>query len=169
MKRGLVVGIAGAAIVVAGLSGCSKKEETKATHEGSSHAATPTSAVSATAGSVTAAAGAGTASVSIDGKPQEVKGQVVCSTVGENFSIAIGDQTTGIAVMMAPDASKVTSVGLGNVNGVALGFQEGAPGGEAKATKEGQDYTITGTATGVDMANPMQPMTKPFEIKVTCP
>ena len=31
------------------------------------------------------------------------------------------------------------------------------------------DVTITGTATGVDMANPMQPITKPFEIKVSCP
>ena len=28
---------------------------------------------------------------------------------------------------------------------------------------------ISGTASGVDMANPMQPITKPFEIAVTCP
>ena len=39
----------------------------------------------------------------------------------------------------------------------------------AKATKDGNKYTISGTATGVDMANPMQPVTKPFEIEVTCP
>ena len=52
---------------------------------------------------------------------------------------------------------------------MALGYQEGAPGGSASATKDGKTYTITGTATGVDMANPMQPMTKPFEISVTCP
>ena len=63
----------------------------------------------------------------------------------------------------------MTSVGLGNVNGVALGFQEGAPGGSATATKDGKTYTVTGTATGVDMANPMQPVTKPFEIAVSCP
>jgi len=72
-------------------------------------------------------------------------------------------------VVMSEDASTVKSVGLGNINGVALGFQEGAPGGSASATKDGNDYKITGTATGVDMANPMQPMTKPFEIAVTCP
>ena len=94
---------------------------------------------------------------------------MVCSTVGDNFNIAIGNPTTGIGVMMAEDGSKVNSVGLGNVNGVALGFQEGAPGGEASAHKDGKTYTIKGTATGVDMANPMQPMTKPFEISVTCP
>jgi lipoprotein LpqH len=28
---------------------------------------------------------------------------------------------------------------------------------------------ISGTATGIDMANPMQPVNKPFEINVTCP
>ena len=174
--RGLVVGVGSAALVVAGLAGCSSKksesstathESSTATHESSTQA--PSSAVSATSGSVTAAAGAGTATVTIDGKPQDVQGQVVCATVGSNFSIAIGAQATGIAVMMAPDASQVTSVGLGNVNGVALGYQAGAPGGSATATKDGQNYTISGTATGVDMANPMQPMTKPFEIKVTCP
>ena len=86
-----------------------------------------------------------------------------------NLSIAVGEQTTGVAVVMTPDGSKVTSVGLGNVNGVVMGYQDGAPGGEATATKDGQTFTITGTATGVDMANPMQPMTKPFEIRVTCP
>ena len=70
---------------------------------------------------------------------------------------------------MAEDASKVTSVGLGNVDGVVLGFQDMAPGGSASATKDGKTYTISGTASGVDMANPMQPITKPFEIAVTCP
>ena len=64
----------------------------------------------------------------------------------------------------------LTSVGLGNVNGAVLGFQDGAGGGAgATATKDGSTYRITGTATGIDMANPMAPMTKPFEIEVTCP
>jgi lipoprotein LpqH len=89
--------------------------------------------------------------------------------MGGNYNIAIGEATTGVAVVMSEDASKVTSVGLGNVNGVTLGFQEGAPGGKASATKDGKTYKISGEATGVDMANPMQPVTKPFEIEVTCP
>ena len=62
------------------------------------------------------------------------------------------------------------SVGLGNVNGVTLGYSPGQPGqGKATATKDGNKYKISGTATGVDMANPMQPVNKPFEIDVTCP
>ena len=60
-------------------------------------------------------------------------------------------------------------MGLGNVNGVVLGFQDGASGASASATKDGNTYKVTGTASGVDMANPMQPMTKPFEIEITCP
>ena len=100
---------------------------------------------------------------------KDIQGQVVCATSGGNVNIAIGQAAAGIAVIMAEDASTVTSVGLGNINGVALGFQDGAPGGNASATKDGKTYTINGTASGVDMANPMQPITKPFEIAVTCP
>lgn len=166
MVRGLVVGVGGAAILVAGLAGCSSKKEETSSEKASQ---APSSAVSATSGSVTASAGSGTAKVSIDGKPQEVSGQIACTTAGGNLNIGIGDATTGVAVVMSPDASKVTSVGLGNVNGVALGFQDGAGGASAKATKDGNTYTVSGTATGVDMANPMTPMTKPFEIVVTCP
>lgn len=153
--------------MVAGLSGCSsKKSETESTA-----AATPsvTATASVSSGGVSAAAGSGTAKVKIDDQPQDVQGQVVCSNAAGNFSIAVGNPGTGIGIVMAEDASKVSSVGLGNVNGVALGYQEGAPGGSASATKDGKTYTITGTATGVDMSNPTQPMTKPFEISVTCP
>jgi len=164
-----VLAVAGsAAILVTGLSGCSSDKKSEST---SSATAKPTASAtaSASAGGVSAAAGAGTATVTIDGQPQDIQGQVVCATAGGNVNIAVGQAATGIAVIMAEDASKVTSVGLGNINGVALGFQDGAPGGNASATKDGKAYKVTGTASGVDMANPMQPMTKPFEIDVTCP
>lgn len=94
----------------------------------------------------------------------------MCASMAGNVNIAIGEATTGIAAVLSEgDSPTVTSVGLGNVNGVVLGFAQGAPGGEAKAEKDGKSYKITGTATGVDMANPMTPITKPFEIDVTCP
>ena len=167
MVRGLVVGVGAAALLVAGLTGCSSNKSEEGT--GASRDTAGSSAVTASSGSVTAQAGAGGATVTIDGKPKEIQGQVVCTTAAGTMNIAVGEQTTGIAVMMTPDASKVTSVGLGNIDGVMMGYQEGAPGGNASVTKDGQTYTITGTATGVDIANPMQPMTKPFEIKVSCP
>ena len=168
MKRGYVLAGAGAAIIAAGLSGCSSntKSADKSSTGSASASMTPGSM---TSGSMTASAGAGTAKITIDGKPKEMQGQVVCTNAGGNLNIAVGGATSGIAVIMAEDASKVSSVALGNVDGVVLGFQENAPGASASATKDGSAYKISGTASGVDMANPMQPITKPFEIEVSCP
>ena len=153
VKRGFVVAVGGAAIVIAGLSGCSSEEKSETSGETSS-----------------AAAAEGKSTVTIDGKDQAVQGTVVCSTMGENVNIAIGDATTGIgAVVGTGDSPVVHSVGLGNVNGVTLGFQENAGQGDAKAEKDGSTYKISGNAVGVDMANPLQPVNKPFEIEVSCP
>ncbi|HEX7426379.1 MAG TPA: lipoprotein LpqH [Mycobacterium sp.] len=153
MKRGFLVAVGGAAILIAGLSGCSSDKKSETSGETSS-----------------AAAAEGKSTVSIDGQDQNIQGTVVCSTMGENVNIAIGDATTGIgAVVGTGDSPVVHSVGLGNVNGVTLGFQENAGQGEAKAEKDGSTYKISGTAVGVDMANPLQPVNKPFEIEVTCP
>ncbi len=153
MKREIVVALGGAAIVIAGLSGCSSEKKSETSGE--------TSSVASAEGKTT---------VTIDGKDQAVEGTVVCSDMGGNTNIAIGDATTGIgAVVTTGDSPTVTSVGLGNVNGVTLGYQNGVGQGDAKAEKDDKTYKISGNATGVDMANPMQPVTKPFEIEVTCP
>jgi lipoprotein LpqH len=170
MVRGLAAAVGGAAVLVAGLVGCSSEKKTESYGASSEKPSAPSSVVSATSGTMTASAGAGTAKVTIDGQPKDVTGSIACTTAMGNLDIAIGDAATGIAVVMSPDASKVTSVGLGNVNGVVMGFQDGASGDtSATATKDGNTYKVTGKATGVDMANPMQPMTKPFDIEVTCP
>lgn len=161
MKRGLAVAVAGAAILGAGISGCSDNKSASGSGTGSG------ANTSASAGP-TVMNGA-TPAVLIDGKNQNVTGSVVCSTSGGNVNIAIGGAATGIAAVLT-DASppQVKSVGLGNVNGVTLGYASGSAQGNASATKNGNSYKITGTATGVDMANPMQPVNKPFEIDVSC-
>ncbi|KUI06115.1 lipoprotein LpqH [Mycobacterium sp. IS-3022] len=154
MKRGFLVAVGGAALVIAGLSGCSSDDKKSET----------------TGETSTAAAAEGKTTVTIDGQDQAVTGTVVCSSVGGNTNIAIGDATTGIgAVVSSGDEPTVQSVGLGNVNGVTLGYQSGTGQGDAKVEKDGNTYKITGTATGVDMANPLQPVNKPFEIEVSCP
>jgi lipoprotein LpqH len=165
VKRGFVVAVGGAAIVIAGLSGCSSANKSASP---SSSAASSSAAGTASASATAAPSGGGT-KVTIDGKDQNVSGTVVCSSMGGNMNIAIGEATAGIAAVLSSDGSTVQSVALGNVNGVTLGYQSGAGQGEANASKDGNSYKISGTATGVDMANPMQPMTKPFEIDVTCP
>ena len=168
MVRQVLAVVGSAAILATGLTGCSSDKKSESAY-GSTAAPSASATASASAGGVSAAAGAGTATVTIDGQPKDIQGQVACVTSGGNVNIAIGQAAAGSAVVMAADASTVTSVGLGNINGVALGFQDGAPGGKASATKDGKTYKISGTASGVDMANPMQPITKPFEIAVTCP
>ena len=157
MKRQFIITVGAAASLAAVLAGCSH-------HDG---------AVSVGNAAV-APAGASNTKVLIDGKDQNVKGQVACTTVAGKVNIAIGGSSstgvpTGIGALLT-DANPpvVTSVALGNVNGVTLGV--GGTSGKAQATKDGSSYKITGTASGMDMSNPMAgPVNKPFELDVTCP
>jgi hypothetical protein len=156
VKHGILVGITVAAAAVAGLVGCSDHK--------SNTGPLPTSAVV------------------IDGQNQNITGQVSCNPVGGNLSIGIGDPDNGVgAVITTANPPAVQSVGFGNPNGsvlaaegllrpVTFGYSASAPNhGNAQATKNGNSYTIEGTATGYDSASPDQPVTKPFEMDVTCP
>jgi lipoprotein LpqH len=146
VRRRAIVAVAGAAIILAGLSGCSSSK------------------------SSTGAAGASNAKVTIDGQDQNIHGTVACNTVGGKVNIAIGDKGTGIgAVLSDSNPPQVESVGLGNVNGAALAYTPGTGQGNGQATRDGGKYKISGSATGVNISDPMHPLTKPFEIDVTCP
>jgi lipoprotein LpqH len=158
MKREVMITAGAVAILGVALAGCS----------GNKSVSTPNGGV--------AVASASNTKVVIDGQDQNVKGQVACATTAGSVNIAIGGPSasgagagTGIgAVLTDANPPAVTSVALGNVNGVALGV--GGTTGSAKATKDGNSYKITGTASGADLSNPMAgPVTKPFEIDVTCP
>jgi ipoprotein LpqH len=159
-KQRILVGIAAAAAAVAGLAGCSSNKP--GTGESSSNAP-------AAAG--TSAPAPGGSKVIIDGQTQNVTGQASCTQVNGNLSIGIGDPTTGIgAVVTNADPPVVQAVGLGNLTGVTLGYSAGAQNqANAQATKSGNSYTIKGTATGISSADQQQPLSKPFEIDVTCP
>lgn len=154
MKRGIVVGVAGVAMVVAAGAGCSSNK-------------------SSTGASSTASAPAGT-QVIVDGQNQNVSGQVTCTVAGANTNIGIGDATNGVGAVVSNDNPPIVhAVGLGTVNGVVLGFSDAAPGqaNQAGAVVSDKSYAIKGTATGTDMSNPQSPqqVTKTFEIDVTCP
>lgn len=156
MKRGFVVAVGGAAIVVAGLAGCSSDKSSNATE--------------------TAASGTGKAKVTIDGQDQNIQGAISCVTQGDTVNIAIGDtsnpgSTSGIGAQVSTgDSPTVKNVALGTVNGVALAYTAGTGQGNADVKKDGKTYKISGNAVGADMSNPMAGMqTKPFELEVTCP
>jgi ipoprotein LpqH len=82
-------------------------------------------------------------------------------------SIAIGDTRTGVIVGLEQDGSAVHNAGLGTVTGIVMTFTEGAPGNSATATKNGDAYKITGTASGADASG--QQVSKDFTVNVTCP
>ena len=152
MKHGIVAGVAGVAVVVAVCAGCSSNK-------------------SNTGASNPAPAGP---QVIVDGKSQNVSGPVTCTPAGNNINIGIGDAANGIGAVISNDNPPIVhAVGLGSVNGVTLGFSDAAPGqgGEAGAAVSGKYYQIKGTATGANMSNPQQPqpITKKFELDVTCP
>lgn len=150
MKVGFLAAVGGAAIVIAGLAGCSSDKESSSATQ-------------------TAAAGEGKAKVVVDGQDQNVEGTIACNSAGGNVNIAIGNPIQGIgAVVTEGDSPTVKSVALGNVLGAQLGYAEGS-GGNAEVKKDGNTYNIKGTATGIDTANPLQPVNKPFELEVTCP
>ena len=141
MKRELTVAVAGAAILIAGISGCSSNKST-------------------TSGGPT---------LTIDGKNQNVTGTVECTSMAGNTTIAIGGLGTGISAVVSSDnPPQVISVALGNVNGVMLAYEVGSGQGNASATKNGNSYKITGTASGMDITQG-QTVNKQFELDVTCP
>lgn len=156
MKRGIVVGVTAAAVVVAGCAGCSNKKS----EPGASSSAAP-------------AQPAGP-QVIVDGERQNITGQVTCTPDGDNIKIGIGDASSGVgAVVSNADPPIVHAVGLGSVHGITFGFSDAAPGQNSNAGAEHKDktYAIKGTATGSDMTNPEEPkqVSKPFEMTVTCP
>ncbi len=114
VKRSVTIAAAATAIVVVGLSGCSSDKKSTSSSSG---------------GTSVAASGSSSAKVTIDGKDQTVQGTVACTSAAGTENIAIGGAQTGIGVVLT-DASPpvVKSVGLGNVNGVTLGYTPGVPG-----------------------------------------
>jgi ipoprotein LpqH len=166
VKHELLIAVA-AATIVAGVAACSSGNKASGPSSSSATASSSTTASSSATASSSTPAAAGPAQVTIGGQPQNVSGAVVCSTTDGKFSIAVGDMVTGIIVGLEPDASVVHNAGLGTVDGVVMSFTEGVPGENATATKTGNTYKITGTASGVDNAG--QQVHKPFEVNVTCP
>src|ERR1700742_453156 len=122
-----------------------------------------------------APAGSSNTKVLVDGKDQNVKGQAACSTAAGSVNIALGGGGGAAgpppgagAVRRDANPPVVKSVALGNVNGVTLGV--GGTTGKANATKDGSTYKISGTASGMDMSNPMAgPVNKSFELDIACP
>ena len=153
MKREMAAGVLSAALVVAGLVGCSSS---------TSKTSSASSSSTATAPIVT--------KVVVDGQDQNVTGPATCTPAGDNINIGIGDPTNGVgAVVTSTDPPAVHAVGLGSAGGSTLGYSDAAGSqGSADATKDGNSFKITGTAVTLDPSS-SQAVTKSFEMDVACP
>ena len=159
MKRGLLVAAAGAAIVVAGLTGCS-------------------SGTKQCVGNTCQSTGQASAKLTIDGKDQTVPQPVTCQQSPQGGQIAMGNPSDINNIMSAQFTGTTVEQMQLLLNGKKLAFQQGNPmaGGTATMTKDGNKYNFTGKAAEVgappDMSNPMNPTssaTHDFTLEVTCP
>lgn len=172
MKNAMAIAVGGVAIVALGLTGCSNNKDKESTESSSSSAAASSTAAAEAPEAPAGKPEAGHASVKIgEAAAQDVSGMAVCTVAAGSMNIAIGGGDTAVAAVLSEDGSDVHSVGLGSIDGLSsLTYQESMPnGGTAKATKDGQTYTIDGEAIGFDAANPTQPAKRAFVLMVTCP
>ena len=107
--------------------------------------------------------------VIIDGQDQGVTGEVTCIMSSGTIDITIkADPATYNADLTDANPPGVKNVYLDNPkNGLTLDYTGGDRQGSAQATRDGNTFKITGTATGTAGSNKGQ-VSKPFEIDVAC-
>lgn len=186
MRRTVAGMVIGGALVPVLLVGCSsgksaRPSATSGTPQSSVLIGDPSSAVEAapapptttsSPAPLTTTEADGSVSVTIDGKQRDLSGRVICSHTGDgNFNIVLSNPTVtySVAVSVSDDFTKVRSVGLGNVDGVSLSFQEYESGVNATVNKDGNTYTVSGKAKGFDKSDLNTQITKEFEVSATCP
>jgi lipoprotein LpqH len=155
----------GAAILFAVLVGCSPTHSPTSV---SSTASTPSPAPPKPA--AVSADSPGQARVVIGGKDASPGGAVDCSTGSGQITITIGEGARGATVVVTDQATPVVkSIGIGDLGGVSLGYVEGEPGTPPHAARTGNSYTITGSGTGTNTADPTKLVDTTYQISATCP
>lgn len=131
----------------------------------------PTTTTSAEAAPDEATPDEATAIVTIDGSRKEYSGLRTCTNTEDgntNIVISKPTDTYSISVSISQDGTVVRSVGLGNVDGLSLSYQEYQKGIHASVVRDGNTYTVTGTAVGYDNDELGKTFTKDFEVTVSC-
>lgn len=93
---------------------------------------------------------------------------VQCTTAGPFTTITTGDDESGVSALVSnADGLAAKSVTIRNVGGFT-GSYEADLQGEAKVTRTGRTYDITGSADGFDTDKPSFRASGTFAIKVAC-
>lgn len=159
-----MVGVAGAAIVIAALAGCSSNKSTTS----SNSSAASSAAASGTAGPQQNSAKQNR--VVIDGQDQGVVDRVLCNAMNAGIRMTVGmGNDRAVVDLSDADPPEVKAVHIDTLaaNGMTFAYESGTNQGNAELTKDGKTYTITGTVTG-GVASAQQ-VSKSLEIDATCP
>ena len=111
---------------------------------------------------------AGTAVVTINGKDLGVADTVQCAQVESLTIIRTGDEASGATIMVS-NAYQLAAelVRIRDLNGFAGSYDRGLQG-NATVTLTGSTYSISGAATGFNIAKPSALTTETFAIRVAC-
>jgi ipoprotein LpqH len=111
---------------------------------------------------------AGTAELSVAGKPTRVTDAVQCDSTDWLTTIKAGDEASGVIVMVS-NAKKLVAefVRFHNFDGFTGSYDRHLQG-EAAVAMRGPTYRITGTAVGYAGAKAFDRTTEPFELRVSC-
>lgn len=135
----------------------------------------------ATAPAPTGPGATGTSVALVDGKALDGDFDTTCAKQGDTLALALTDTDNAQYGQLSVSASitgdsTVQAVAIagsqGGASGMpyAVGYGNGAPGGSAQVTRDGDTFTVTGEGVGApDMANPLAgPATAKFELTFAC-
>jgi hypothetical protein len=111
---------------------------------------------------------AGTAQVSISGRPAVASESVRCVPAGAQTAITTGGEESGTAATIdTSGALTPLSVEVRNVGGFSGSYWHGLDD-EPDVTLTGRTYLIEGTAMGYGEENPTERVAEEFSIQVAC-
>ena len=175
MKRGLTVAVAGAAILVAGVAGCSSNNSTTPSSSSSSSSTTSRAGTGPTTTSrtrttttttTTTTAAALPTKVIFDGQDQHITGAPICSTGGGYIRINLSNVSVQL---FQRDPPQVNIVDFEHMQGSKYTFVSTSPIVSASVTQNGKNYVVKGTAYEQTGHPDNNPTIKSFEIDATCP
>jgi ipoprotein LpqH len=111
---------------------------------------------------------AGTAELSIEGKPSRVTYTVQCNTTGWLTTINTGYRGSHVSVMVSNEHKLVAEfVRFHNFDGFTGSYDRHLQG-EVAVGMTGPTYRIAGTAVGFAGAEAIYRTTEPFELRISC-
>ncbi len=170
MKPALVLSMTSVTLFAV-LTGCSTSTESHGPATTSAPMTATTQSAAPSADGAPTAAEPGTGRVTLENAELGAVTGVSCQTEGGVTTITIGStpKTTIVLTEGADHAVKSVNIGELGADGPSMAYVEGVMGTAARATRDGNSYTVTGTGTGAEAADPATPVDLPFEIAATCP